>query len=84
MKTKSENNLMWLKVMVKGYTWKMRTVTGAVFLYWTPSGEVKRKEAIQNLFKIANAMAPGCYSIEDVERVWRLKGKAQCEYTRSN
>lgn len=69
----------FMRSMVRGFVWKMRMTNGAVFDWWTPSSQAKRKEAARNLLAFANDCGwienslPAYYP-EDVLAVWRTKG----------
>ncbi len=68
----------FMRLMVRGFVWKMRMVNGAIFEWWTPSSQTKRKEAVKHLMADANAWdiddGSHAYYPEDVEAVWRTKG----------
>lgn len=62
----------FVRVMVKGTTWKVRMSNEAIFEFWTPYA-IKRKEAVSQLLDIAND-GLDIYSRRDVESAWSVAG----------
>ena len=65
-----------LKIFFKGYYWKVKMFNGAVFMFWTHRGDLKRAEAKEKLLEISNGEYPlndRPYYEEDIEAIWRTR-----------
>jgi len=70
-----------MTTLVRGFTWKARMFTGAIYEWWTPY-KVTRKEAREELMNIANWSEPYLedgeelvYQKGDMVDLWETKGK---------
>ena len=59
----------WMKMMVRGYTWKARMSNDAVFEFWTPR-TIDRLQARKELLKIANGDYTDVYDVKDLKQLW--------------
>jgi hypothetical protein len=64
---------VFMRSMVRGYTWKVKMNNGAVFDVWTPYKRTRR-EMIPLLLAQANGDYDDVYARGDIESVWETIG----------
>lgn len=68
--------------LVRGVTWKVRMLSGAIFETWSPSN-ITRQEAIQRLLSESNGDYEGdevIYTTKDIDHIWMTNNiRSRCE-----
>jgi len=62
-------NEEWMKMMVRGYTWKARMSNGAIFDLWTPR-IINRCQARKELLDMVNGDYEDVYNTKDLKQLW--------------